>query len=224
MATLPELLRTLVDNNGSDLHITTQTPPQIRVHGKLQVLDLPVARAGRHEDAGLQRPDRRAEEALRGDARARFLVRYPRRRALPLQRFQSARLGRRRLPRHPRADQVVQRPRFARGHRLALGAAARPRPHHRADGQRQVDDARGDDRQDQHRAPRAHHHHRGSRSSTSISTRDVSSTSARFTPIRSGSPPRSAPRCVKIRTSFSSAKCATSRRSSRRCASPKPGT
>jgi twitching motility protein PilT len=41
MATLPELLKTLVDNNGSDLHLTTQTPPQIRVHGKLQVLDLP---------------------------------------------------------------------------------------------------------------------------------------------------------------------------------------
>ena len=41
MATLPELLKTLVDNYGSDLHITTQTPPQIRVHGKLQILDLP---------------------------------------------------------------------------------------------------------------------------------------------------------------------------------------
>ncbi len=41
MATLPELLKTLVDNHGSDLHITTQTPPQIRVHGKLQILDLP---------------------------------------------------------------------------------------------------------------------------------------------------------------------------------------
>ena len=41
MATLPELLKTLVDNSGSDLHLTTQTPPQIRVHGKLQVLDLP---------------------------------------------------------------------------------------------------------------------------------------------------------------------------------------
>ncbi len=41
MATLPELLKTLVENNGSDLHLTTQTPPQIRVHGKLQVLDLP---------------------------------------------------------------------------------------------------------------------------------------------------------------------------------------
>jgi twitching motility protein PilT len=42
VATLPELLKTLVDVNGSDLHLTTQTPPQIRVHGKLQTLDLPV--------------------------------------------------------------------------------------------------------------------------------------------------------------------------------------
>jgi twitching motility protein PilT len=42
MATLPELLKTVIDLDGSDLHLTTQTPPQIRVHGKLQVLDLPV--------------------------------------------------------------------------------------------------------------------------------------------------------------------------------------
>src|SRR5918912_1429036 len=42
MASLPDLLKTLVDVNGSDLHLTTQTPPQIRVHGKLQTLDLPV--------------------------------------------------------------------------------------------------------------------------------------------------------------------------------------
>ena len=41
MATLPELLKTLVDLHGSDLHLTTQTPPQIRVHGRLQMLDLP---------------------------------------------------------------------------------------------------------------------------------------------------------------------------------------
>src|SRR5882762_9329687 len=41
MATLPELLKTLVDMDGSDLHITTQTPPQIRVHGHLQRLQLP---------------------------------------------------------------------------------------------------------------------------------------------------------------------------------------
>src|SRR5262249_31585927 len=42
MATLPELLQTLVENSGSDLHITTDTPPQIRVHGHLKPLDLPL--------------------------------------------------------------------------------------------------------------------------------------------------------------------------------------
>ena len=41
MATLPELLKTMVDMQGSDLHIATQTPPQVRVHGHLQRLPLP---------------------------------------------------------------------------------------------------------------------------------------------------------------------------------------
>ncbi|MFN7915415.1 MAG: type IV pilus twitching motility protein PilT [Vicinamibacterales bacterium] len=41
MATLPELLKTLVEMDGSDLHITTATPPQIRVHGHLQRLAMP---------------------------------------------------------------------------------------------------------------------------------------------------------------------------------------
>jgi twitching motility protein PilT len=42
MASLPELLKTLVDHQGSDLHITVNTPPQIRVHGHLTPLDLPL--------------------------------------------------------------------------------------------------------------------------------------------------------------------------------------
>jgi len=41
MATLPELLKTTVELNGSDLHLTTDTPPQVRVHGELQRLPLP---------------------------------------------------------------------------------------------------------------------------------------------------------------------------------------
>jgi twitching motility protein PilT len=41
MATLPELLKTLVDMGGSDLHLTTDSPPQIRVHGHLNRLQLP---------------------------------------------------------------------------------------------------------------------------------------------------------------------------------------
>ena len=39
VATLPELLNILVASEGSDLHITTDTPPQIRVHGHLRRLD-----------------------------------------------------------------------------------------------------------------------------------------------------------------------------------------
>jgi twitching motility protein PilT len=35
MMTLPELLHTMVQMEGSDLHITTATPPQVRVHGHL---------------------------------------------------------------------------------------------------------------------------------------------------------------------------------------------
>jgi twitching motility protein PilT len=42
MATLPELLKQIVELNGSDLHLTTQTPPQVRIHGKLQKLDSPL--------------------------------------------------------------------------------------------------------------------------------------------------------------------------------------
>src|ERR1700716_3520811 len=41
MATLPELLKTMVELEGSDLHIATNTPPQVRVHGHLQRLQLP---------------------------------------------------------------------------------------------------------------------------------------------------------------------------------------
>ncbi|MDP6609054.1 MAG: type IV pilus twitching motility protein PilT, partial [Vicinamibacterales bacterium] len=42
MATLPELLKTTVEADGSDLHITTNSAPQIRVHGALRPLDLPA--------------------------------------------------------------------------------------------------------------------------------------------------------------------------------------
>src|SRR5437773_10203885 len=41
MATLPDLLKTLVELGGSDLRIATATPPQVRVHGHLQRLPLP---------------------------------------------------------------------------------------------------------------------------------------------------------------------------------------
>ena len=39
--TLPDLLQKVVELDGSDLHLTTKTPPQIRVHGHLERLDGP---------------------------------------------------------------------------------------------------------------------------------------------------------------------------------------
>ena len=38
---LSDLLKRLLEMGGSDLHITTNSPPQIRVHGHLVPLDLP---------------------------------------------------------------------------------------------------------------------------------------------------------------------------------------
>ena len=40
-ATLSDLLKKMLEMNGSDLHITTQSPPQVRVHGHMTPLDYP---------------------------------------------------------------------------------------------------------------------------------------------------------------------------------------
>jgi len=39
--TLSDLLKKMLELNGSDLHITTNSPPQIRIHGHMTPLDLP---------------------------------------------------------------------------------------------------------------------------------------------------------------------------------------
>ena len=38
---LPQLLKALIDQNGSDLHITSNSPPRLRINGLLLPLDLP---------------------------------------------------------------------------------------------------------------------------------------------------------------------------------------
>ncbi len=42
---LSELLKKMIEMSGSDLHITTNSPPRIRVHGKLRPLDMPALTA-----------------------------------------------------------------------------------------------------------------------------------------------------------------------------------
>ena len=39
---LPQLLKIMVDEGGSDLHITTNSPPLIRVHGILKRIEHPA--------------------------------------------------------------------------------------------------------------------------------------------------------------------------------------
>jgi twitching motility protein PilT len=41
-ATLSDLLKKMLELSGSDLHISTNSPPQVRVHGHLQPLDMPM--------------------------------------------------------------------------------------------------------------------------------------------------------------------------------------
>ena len=41
MPTLDDLLRSTAELDGSDLHVTADSPPQVRVHGELRALDLP---------------------------------------------------------------------------------------------------------------------------------------------------------------------------------------
>ncbi len=43
--TLSELLKKMIEMGGSDLHITTNSPPRIRIHGKLRPLDMPPLNA-----------------------------------------------------------------------------------------------------------------------------------------------------------------------------------
>ncbi len=42
MANLHDMLKELIERGGSDLHITTNSPPQVRIDGKLIALDMPA--------------------------------------------------------------------------------------------------------------------------------------------------------------------------------------
>ena len=214
MATLPELLKTMVEMDGSDLHITTNTPPQVRVHGKLQRSTPPLLPAETKQLAYSVLTDaqkKRFEETLeldfsfgiKGLARFRCNVFNQRGAVGAVYRLIPEKIG-------LSASWGCRRSGDARR------AAARPGARHRADRQRQVDDAGGDARQDQHRAPRAHPHDRGP-DRVHPPAQGLPRQPARGARDTTASRTRCAPRCARTRTSCSSARCATSRRSRRRC-------
>ena len=104
--TLSELLKRMIEMGGSDLHITTNSPPQVRVHGHLRPLDMPQLTAADTKalaysvmtDAQKHRFEENLELdfsfGLKGLARFRA------------QRIQSAWRGRSGFPRHSLGDQA----------------------------------------------------------------------------------------------------------------------
>ena len=107
--TLSELLKKMIEMGGSDLHITTNSAAARPRSRQAASAGHAAADRRRHQVAGLQRADRRAEASLRGEPRAGLLVRLEESGALPRQPLQSARRGRRGVPHHSLGDQGFRR-------------------------------------------------------------------------------------------------------------------
>ncbi len=222
--TLSELLKKMIEMGGSDLHITTNSAPRVRVHGRLRPLDMPPLTAADTKSLAYSvltdAQKHRFEENLELDfsfglknlARFRGNVFNQRGavgavfRTIPWEIKGFDALG---LP------AVVKRP---------LRQAARPGSGHRANRFRQVHHPGGHARQDQRRTRRAHDHHRGPHR-VPPQPQEVPGEPAR-SPRRHALLRQFAARraCAKTPTSCSSAKCATWKPSNPPCASRKPAT
>ena len=66
MANLHDMLKELIERGGSDLHITTNSPPQVRVDGDLTPLGHAAAESGGDQAALLQRADGDTKAQVRG--------------------------------------------------------------------------------------------------------------------------------------------------------------
>ncbi len=104
---LSDLLRRMLEMNGSDLHITTNSPPQIRVHGHLVPLDLPQLTPAETKQLAYSVMTDSQKHRFEETPRTRLLLRIKRAGSLPCQRLQSARRFGLRLPSDSVRDQVI---------------------------------------------------------------------------------------------------------------------
>jgi twitching motility protein PilT len=196
MPTLPELLKTTVDLDGSDLHLSIGTPPQVRVHGELRRLEFPDLTPTDTKALAYSvltdAQKKRFEESLELDFSfgIRGIARF---RCNLFNQKGAVGAVYRQIPEKIRSFEELALP------GVIAKLAERPRGLVLITGPT------------------------GSGKSTTlaamidkINTRTASSTSARCTATPRASPTRFAPPCVRTPTSSSSAKCATSKRWSRR--------
>jgi len=140
-ATMHDLLTIMIERGASDLHITTGTPPQIRLHGKLTPLT-------QFERLTPQDTQRLAYSVLNEGQKQKFeedneldLSFGIQGLARSLQRLPPARRRRLRHPSHPDQDPHVRRARLPPSWSSSPTAQG-PHPRHGAHRLGQVDDAR----------------------------------------------------------------------------------
>ena len=198
--TLNQLLKSMVEQGGSDLHITTNSPPQVRVDGHLRPLNLPPMTPSETKQLAYSiltdNQKHRLEENLEIDLSfgikglARFRANIFHQRGAIAAVF-------RQIPYEIKGFRELGLP---HDHRAAVREAARPDPGDRPHRLGQVDDAGRDDRQDQPRARRAHRHHRGP-DRVPAQPQEVHRQPARgATPTPTASPPPCARRCGRTPT------------------------
>ncbi len=190
MVNIQDFLQLMLEAGASDLHITQDSPPLIRVHGELKPLAYPpLTNTDTRKlcysiltEAQKKKFEEESELdfsfAAKGVCRFRGNL-YNQKgavggafRAIPYEIPPLEKLG------LPRSVMEMAEP------------AARPRAGHRSHRQRQVDHARRHDRQDQRDPSRAHHHRRGPDRVRAQPQALRSSISARSSPTRTASPRR----------------------------------
>ena len=181
--------------------------------------------AGRHDRDGVLDHVVRQKEKFKNNYEIDIAYSVPGLGPLPRATSSSSAARRHGAARHPGRDPELRRAEPAAGRSSKIcEERARADPRHRHHRLGQVDDARGDDRLHQpHRTEHIItiedpieflHRDKTSRSSTSARSASTPTSFAR----------RCARRCARIPTSSSSAKCATTRPSRRRCTPPRPAT
>ena len=163
MTSIAALLRFAVQQTASDLHLSAGEPPMLRIHGDMLRDRWPGADSRGHPPLDLRRHERRAAPHVPGQARVRLRVRARRRccgsastcSCRTAAKARCSARSRRKIPQ-------VRRPRPAPVIRHLCERGEGPRAGHRPDRQRQVDDARRDDRLPQRDDGRSHPDARGS--------------------------------------------------------------
>ena len=88
---LSDLLKRMLEMAGSDLHITTNSPPQIRVHGHLVPLDLPQLTPAETKQLAYSVMTDAQKHRFEETSGTRFFLRTQGIGTFPRQRLQSAR-------------------------------------------------------------------------------------------------------------------------------------